>query len=58
MSKKDYSDKELDPIILEEDETNSENYLHLKKVMESKQRQSNVMITKYNPNFKGEKKHS
>lgn len=55
FSKRGYSDKETDPIILEICETNRTKYLH-KKSTDSKQRQPNVMITKYNPHIKGLKK--
>ena len=55
LSKRGYSDKEIDPIILEIGTTNRENFLH-KKTQKSKQRKPNVMITKYNPHIKGIKK--
>lgn len=55
LSKRGYSDKEIDPIIRTMENTNRKKFL-VKTDLKCKQRQPNVMITKYNPHFKGLKK--
>lgn len=55
LSKRGYSDKEIDPIIRTMENTNRKKYL-VKTDLKCKQRQPNVMITKYNPHLEGLKK--
>lgn len=55
LSKRGYSDKEIDPIVRTMENTNRKKYL-VKTDIKCKQRQPNVMITKYNPHLKGLKK--